>query len=95
MSSAQAERSTSPQVVEHRSHDDDLIHIVCDIHDDLALCGEVIPGDRFTDDDDPGPVCPLCGLGEDEGVPCVVPGCPGYRPAWRRLVHKLSGGRRG
>jgi hypothetical protein len=76
--------------------DPNVTHWVCDIHEDLAICGEELAGaewDQESDPDEP-PDCPLCVLADEQGIDCAIPGCPGRRGLIRSLIHRLSGGRR-
>jgi hypothetical protein len=54
----------------------DPIHLFC-CDEDIAMCGAGLKGEEKQERDDDTPVCPLCALVEDEGLPCPVPGCPG------------------
>jgi hypothetical protein len=51
------------------------IHLFCD--EDIAMCGADLRDEDKQERDDDTPVCPMCTLVEDEGLPCPVPGCPG------------------
>jgi hypothetical protein len=57
---------------------DDICHLWC-CDEDIAMCGEDITGHPQCPHDgiENCIVCPMCGLAEDEGLPCPVPGCPG------------------
>lgn len=75
--------------------EEDLDHVVCEIHDLIALCGETFdfPGSVECDDDE-DTTCPMCADAWNSGVVCITEtGCPGYRTTWQRFVHKVTGGR--
>jgi hypothetical protein len=88
----ETELATRPQPLDAAQVEDDLVHLVCDFHEDLALCGEEIPGDDFADDDDDARECPLCGLLDEMGAVCALPDCDGTRPS---ILRRLLRGRRG
>ena len=54
----------------------DPIHLFC-CDEDIAMCGANLKEEDEQERDDDTPVCPMCALVEDEGLPCPVPGCPG------------------
>ena len=58
------------------SPDDDPYHHLYCCDPDTALCGLDVSGYADNPDDD-APLCPLCALADDEGLPCPVPGCEG------------------
>lgn len=56
--------------------DDDLTHVVRACDPDTALCGEHVPGDCFTDQDDvDDPECPECTAIERTGDVVHVARC--------------------
>lgn len=76
--------------------EEDLGHIVCEIHDRVALCGETFDYDRFEWVPEEGITCPVCAEADKQGATCgAIAGCPGERSAWERFVHRFAGGRRG
>jgi hypothetical protein len=54
----------------------DPIHLFC-CDEDIAMCGADLTDQDVQERDDDTPVCPMCALVEDEGLPCPVPECPG------------------
>lgn len=73
-----------PDAIDVEQVENNLAHYVCDIHEDVALCGANLEdaGEPFLDDTPPG--CPLCVLAWESGVECAIPGCPGQLPGDRR-----------
>lgn len=78
-----------PETVTQPIDMDRLTHYICDIHTDLALCGEQLRpgGSIFDNSEDAG--CPLCREVWESGANCVIPDCPGvHRSRIRRWIER-------
>jgi hypothetical protein len=77
--------------------EEDLDHVVCEIHDQVALCGTTFdfPGsEEYEDGEDP--TCPLCEYAWEQGRRCGADrSCRGYRTRLDRFLHRITGGGRG
>ena len=72
-----ADTLTRPVPPSAGNDDPDIYHLTC-CSEDVAMCGKDVSDAEWADGDD-GTMCPLCRLVAEDGLPCPVKGCTGWK----------------
>jgi hypothetical protein len=73
-----ADTLTRPVPPSAGNDDPEVDHLTC-CDDDIAMCGEDLSGAEWCESPGDRPVCPLCALVAEDGLPCPVKGCEGWK----------------